>query len=435
MDVEARKKFCGLLMFDSPSTSQKSPTSQSFIDISSRGEVDPSAMGYYSQNNFIPMQDSHINDFNKSHALAAGAAAGDEPISDNASQDRQSSSQSQPRRTPRPPNAFILYRRAKQPAIIASQRHLTNAEVSRQISDMWKSESEETRLEWERYADRKKLEHMKLYPDYVYRPVKNKKKSEKVDKRRQQRRKEAAAAESKSVGNEAVSTTGPVRRRSKPVTNSPTRLDLSSDRMPNFFPSTIITSNLTTRTDTTHPILPSQPEIPMMASPAPLDELHQTHFPDMPSIPSTNTTTSSSSSVSPITPISPPQLGVQSLKVNRQQNVFHELAYSTSGHNAPIQFQSIDGPYGGYQNLDFCVIPDVYRSHRQVLDDYMLHHNISTPTSPTDTSNIYVETGEQFYHTNGANGNGQPSYTDLLANLDVNDFLGGSANQQVAYLQ
>jgi hypothetical protein len=432
MDVEARKKFCGLLMFDSP-TSQKSPTSQNFIDISSRG-VDPSAMGYYSQNNFIPLQDSHMQDFNKSHALAAGAAAGDEQQNDNnGGQDRQSSSQSQPRRTPRPPNAFILYRRAKQPAIIASQRHLTNAEVSRQISDMWKSESEETRLEWERYADRKKLEHMKQYPDYVYRPVKNKKKSEKVDKRRQQRRKEAAAAnESKSVGNGAVSTTGPVRRRSKPVPNSPTRLDLSAQ---NFFPS-IITSNLTTRTDTAHPILPSQPEIPLMASPAPLDEMHTTHFPDMSSIPSTNTTTSStSSSVSPITPISPPQLGVQSMKVNRQPSVYHELAYSTGGHNTPIPFQSIDGSYGGYQNLDFCVIPDVYRSHRQVLDDYMLHHNISTPTSPTDTSNIYVETGEQFYHTNGANGNGQPSYTDLLANLDVNDFLGGSANQQVAYLQ
>src|SRR5436190_6330674 len=115
MDVEARKKFCGLLMFDSPSTCQKSPTSQSFIGISSRGEVDPSAMGYYSQNNFIPMHDSHINDFNKSHALAAGAAAGDEPINDNNA--GQSSNQSQPRRTPRPPNAFILYRRAKQPAI------------------------------------------------------------------------------------------------------------------------------------------------------------------------------------------------------------------------------------------------------------------------------------------------------------------------------
>ncbi|RIB18646.1 high mobility group box domain-containing protein, partial [Gigaspora rosea] len=80
------------------------------------------------------------------------------------------------KRIPRPPNAFILYRREKQPAIIAANRHLSNAEVSRRISEMWRSEPEETRREWERYADRKKLEHMQTYPNYVYRPNKNKSK-------------------------------------------------------------------------------------------------------------------------------------------------------------------------------------------------------------------------------------------------------------------
>ncbi|RIA95621.1 high mobility group box domain-containing protein [Glomus cerebriforme] len=91
---------------------------------------------------------------------------------------------SQPiKRIPRPPNAFILYRREKQPGIIASQKNLTNAEVSRLIADMWRKEPEEIRLEWERYAEQRKLEHMQA-PNYVYRPNRNK---FKVEKKRQQR--------------------------------------------------------------------------------------------------------------------------------------------------------------------------------------------------------------------------------------------------------
>ncbi|PKB99765.1 hypothetical protein RhiirA5_299839, partial [Rhizophagus irregularis] len=137
------------------------------------------------------MQDGFGEFTASSRALAAGAAAGGDLINQENLDtsnviDGDANSKSQPaKRTPRPPNAFILYRRAKQPGIIASQRNLTNAEVSRTISDMWRKEPEEIRLEWERYADRKKLEHMQTYPNYVYRPNKNK---SKVDKRRQQRK-------------------------------------------------------------------------------------------------------------------------------------------------------------------------------------------------------------------------------------------------------
>ncbi|CAG8530721.1 1139_t:CDS:2 [Diversispora eburnea] len=92
------------------------------------------------------------------------------------------------KRPPRPPNAFILYRREKQPAILATNRHMTNAEISRYIANLWKNESNETRLMWERYADQQKLNHMKAYPNYVYRPNKSRN-----EKRRQQRRKQRKA--------------------------------------------------------------------------------------------------------------------------------------------------------------------------------------------------------------------------------------------------
>ncbi|CAB4428412.1 unnamed protein product [Rhizophagus irregularis] len=55
------------------------------------------------------------------------------------------------KKPPRPPNAFILYRRAKQPGILTRHQGITNNEVSKEI-------------------DAVKQEHMKKYPGYRYRP-------------------------------------------------------------------------------------------------------------------------------------------------------------------------------------------------------------------------------------------------------------------------
>ncbi|RIB06480.1 high mobility group box domain-containing protein, partial [Gigaspora rosea] len=70
----------------------------------------------------------------------------------------------------RPPNAFILYRKNKQPDVVAQNKNLTNAEVSKVISKMWWKETEEIRFQWEKLADRMKLKHMQDHPDYVYQP-------------------------------------------------------------------------------------------------------------------------------------------------------------------------------------------------------------------------------------------------------------------------
>ena len=83
---------------------------------------------------------------------------------------RPSQSESQARRTPRPPNAFILYRRAKQPDVIKQLGHTSNAELSQILAEMWRNESKEIKYEWNQMADRKKMEHSLQYPRYVYRP-------------------------------------------------------------------------------------------------------------------------------------------------------------------------------------------------------------------------------------------------------------------------
>jgi len=74
------------------------------------------------------------------------------------------------KKPPRPPNAFILYRRAKQPTIVAQHQGITNNEVSKEIGRMWHEEPMEVRLKFQKMAEAAKEEHMKKYPEYRYRP-------------------------------------------------------------------------------------------------------------------------------------------------------------------------------------------------------------------------------------------------------------------------
>jgi hypothetical protein len=74
------------------------------------------------------------------------------------------------KKPPRPPNAFIIYRRFKQPDIVAKHEGITNNEVSKQVGEMWHREPLEEKSRFQRMADDAKLEHMKKYPEYKYRP-------------------------------------------------------------------------------------------------------------------------------------------------------------------------------------------------------------------------------------------------------------------------
>lgn len=73
---------------------------------------------------------------------------------------------------PRPPNAFILYRKSKQAEIVSVHRGISNNDVSRIIGQMWKSENEEVKEEYQRAAETIKIEHRLQYPNYRYRPRK-----------------------------------------------------------------------------------------------------------------------------------------------------------------------------------------------------------------------------------------------------------------------
>src|SRR6266498_3110002 len=82
----------------------------------------------------------------------------------------ESSQQKKEKKPPRPPNAFILYRQAKQPIITRERGNISNNDISKLLAELWRNETDEVRLYWRKVADRKKMEHMQLYPGYVFRP-------------------------------------------------------------------------------------------------------------------------------------------------------------------------------------------------------------------------------------------------------------------------
>jgi hypothetical protein len=89
----------------------------------------------------------------------------------------------------RPENAFILFRRKccedrQQAEDVAAADGPTKkqrqADLSKTISQQWKSLSAEERQFWEQMAKDKKKEHEQLYPNYVYRPQRAKDKDGKT---------------------------------------------------------------------------------------------------------------------------------------------------------------------------------------------------------------------------------------------------------------
>ncbi|CAG8490257.1 9326_t:CDS:1 [Dentiscutata erythropus] len=465
MNAEERRIHCGLLMFDAPTVSTRSQTSRSndiiINNLSTQG-VDSSTLNNHlsyesSRNagslvNNLDMFHDCTSDFSTTtRVLAAGAAAGGELLQqgscDSSDEPGQRSSLPQ-KRIPRPPNAFILYRREKQPAIIAANRHLSNAEVSRRISEMWRSEPEETRREWERYADRKKLEHMQTYPNYVYRPNKNK---SKIDKRRQQRKQSSPrdSTDNRSYSISSGATTGPQRRKSTRNGNkSPAKSDFPEGLQQSSI-NDMSQSNINSRNDTSRnnsvpsnssfaTLIPS-PEIPTLVDP------HAEY--------GSQQQINSVTSHLPLTPISPPQVQCeQEFKARHQQQYGQNLYvyHDNQGNTPQLPFTSVisynQGANGYPLEYYFAPdVPDVAQQQQQMNAETMLHyeHHQITPTptvsssnnpSPNERTSLYPQQPTQYFHneTNTA-GNviGNQTFVNFLAGYEYQNLLGGSVNHHI----
>ncbi|KZT07116.1 uncharacterized protein LAESUDRAFT_133265 [Laetiporus sulphureus 93-53] len=142
----------------------------------------------------------------------------------------------------RPENAFILFRRKccedrqaqdeadEQSGPVKKQRQ---ADLSKTISQQWKSLSTEERQYWEELAKEKKKEHEAMYPNYVYRPQRSK------DKAKAKKGKGKKADEEQEEADNSISFVLPVpspprslSRDSAPVSRSHNRRAVSAPTPP-----------------------------------------------------------------------------------------------------------------------------------------------------------------------------------------------------------
>lgn len=117
----------------------------------------------------------------------------------------------QPVRISRPPNPWILYRKDKLVHLMNSHpehKKLPQAELSKLISTMWRSESAPVRQYYELQADIAKEQHQKDHPEYQYRPQK------KADKERQREEKRLEKEREKEAKQRAKQLQQQARRQS-----------------------------------------------------------------------------------------------------------------------------------------------------------------------------------------------------------------------------
>ncbi|CAG8592763.1 2594_t:CDS:2 [Racocetra persica] len=185
MDEAIRRKYCGILMFDTPphSFSYKSngKANSSTLTIDHTTSLENSSIR--TQDNFVltsflePIRVKPQNPIKNKQPIIYNVLDSDSSLLSN--EVEKTSNLVQPSSKdiiPRPPNAFILYRRAKQPEVTREHGKIPNGKISKILGNLWRNESEDVRRYWQKIAYKKKMEHMLAHPGYVYRP-KNQKKS------------------------------------------------------------------------------------------------------------------------------------------------------------------------------------------------------------------------------------------------------------------
>nr|QIA97808.1 putative MAT1-2-1 protein [Teratosphaeria destructans] len=85
-------------------------------------------------------------------------------------------------KVPRPPNAFIIYRKEWHAEIVAQNPTLHNNAISVIIGDKWRAESDEVREVYKRKAEDAKRQHELDHPGYQYQPRKPSEKKKRMTK-------------------------------------------------------------------------------------------------------------------------------------------------------------------------------------------------------------------------------------------------------------
>ncbi|GAB7359580.1 hypothetical protein MBLNU230_g6766t2 [Neophaeotheca triangularis] len=87
-------------------------------------------------------------------------------------------------KVPRPPNAFIIYRKEWHPKILAQMPHLHNNQISVIIGQQWRKEADSVKEIYKRKSESAKSQHALDHPDYQYQPRKPSEKKKRMTKRK-----------------------------------------------------------------------------------------------------------------------------------------------------------------------------------------------------------------------------------------------------------
>ncbi|KAG6865501.1 hypothetical protein C0991_002100 [Blastosporella zonata] len=144
----------------------------------------------------------------------------------------------------RPENAFILFRRkccedrqaAQEEASSDSLKKPRQADLSKTISQQWRSLSTDERQYWEQLAKEKKKEHEALHPNYVYRPQRAKDKNGRSISRKPKGRRGSECDEPDSDGvSFMVPVVAPHHRHHGRSASAPTPPPYQSIQVPNVY--------------------------------------------------------------------------------------------------------------------------------------------------------------------------------------------------------
>ncbi|KAJ3859622.1 hypothetical protein EV359DRAFT_50558 [Lentinula novae-zelandiae] len=149
----------------------------------------------------------------------------------------------------RPENAFILFRRKccedhqaaeeeTSPSRLTKKQR--QADLSKTISQQWKSLTSEERKYWEELAKEKKKEHAHMHPGYVYRPQRVRDKDGKARNKKRKPKVTAAALEAspnKATGSMSFVVAPPCQHGRSASAPTPPPMSYQSIQLPNLYSS------------------------------------------------------------------------------------------------------------------------------------------------------------------------------------------------------
>ena len=154
----------------------------------------------------------------------------------------------------RPMNAFMIWSQIQRRKIIEDTPSVHNALISRNLGKLWREQPEEVKKPFHIEAKRLRLQHMRDYPDYKYKPKKKVKPVPKTEQTVEQ-----PSSNTTPVATDIKPPTKPTRKRKRTSSgNQKLESITTSSKLPMDRPASL---KLTSSTASSLPVVPDQPQL------------------------------------------------------------------------------------------------------------------------------------------------------------------------------